>query len=266
MRHRVLKWARFVFHILILILILYFIIFIIFIFLFFCGGCRLPFLCWLVGAPPICHQCHLAKNDVLCFPWLYGLFVRKLISRTGAYAGCGRPTLNFIERFELESLRYDTAKQLHLVSLGCKHRMCTDCVAGLAWMWTEICFTFFGFGLFRCDTNKASDNLTWKKVSFCRVFCCHRYMLSGCHKDLRLSGTNYIRFISKCWCAWGNKCNIWSRGRFKWRCRLVDLAMSGFILFATKSWNKSWNTFARARSSWMPLKKLSPACEVEAIN
>ena len=44
----------------------------------------------------------------LCFAlltWLYGLFVRTLISRTTAYAGCGRPTLKFIERFWLGSVR-----------------------------------------------------------------------------------------------------------------------------------------------------------------
>ena len=58
-----------------------------------------------------------------------------LISRTDTYAGCGRPTLNFIERFELGSLHSDTVKPLHqLVSLRRKqqHRMYTDYVAGLA--------------------------------------------------------------------------------------------------------------------------------------
>ena len=119
---------------------------------------RLPVLRWLVGAPPICHQCHLAKNEMwaseVCFAsltWLYGLFVWTLISRTHAYAGCGRPTLNFIECFELGSLRADSAKPLHqLVSLGRKQqrRMYTDYVAGLAWIWTERCFAFFVFVLF----------------------------------------------------------------------------------------------------------------------
>ena len=33
---------------------------------------------------------------------LYGLFIRTLISLTNAYAGCRRPTLNFIERFDLD--------------------------------------------------------------------------------------------------------------------------------------------------------------------
>ena len=33
-----------------------------------------------------------------CLAWLYGLFVGMLISLTNAYAGCGRPTLNLIER------------------------------------------------------------------------------------------------------------------------------------------------------------------------
>ena len=53
-----------------------------------------------------------AKNEMwasevcfTCLTWLYRLFVRTLISRTNAYAGCGRPTLNFIERFWLGSVR-----------------------------------------------------------------------------------------------------------------------------------------------------------------
>ena len=50
----------------------------------------------------------IAKNEMstteVCFAglaWLYGLFVETLISLTNAYTGCGRPTLNFIERFRL---------------------------------------------------------------------------------------------------------------------------------------------------------------------
>ena len=34
-----------------------------------------------------------------CLTCLFRLFVRTLISLTNAFAGCGRPTLNFIERF-----------------------------------------------------------------------------------------------------------------------------------------------------------------------
>ena len=35
-----------------------------------------------------------------CLTWLYGLFVRTLIPLTIiAYTGCGRSTLNFIDRF-----------------------------------------------------------------------------------------------------------------------------------------------------------------------
>ena len=36
-----------------------------------------------------------------CLTWLYGLFVRTLISLTNAYAGCGRSTLDCIESFWL---------------------------------------------------------------------------------------------------------------------------------------------------------------------
>ena len=32
------------------------------VFLYYFWGSRLPVLCWLVGAPSICHQRHLAKN------------------------------------------------------------------------------------------------------------------------------------------------------------------------------------------------------------
>ena len=51
-----------------------------------------------------------------------------------------------------------------------------------------------------CDISKASENLTFVlKQSFCQVFLFSS--LSGCHiKDRR---TNYVRFISKLWCAWG---------------------------------------------------------------
>ena len=40
-----------------------------------------------------------------CLTWLYGLFVRTLISLTNAYTDYSRPTLNFIERFRLRSVR-----------------------------------------------------------------------------------------------------------------------------------------------------------------
>ena len=30
------------------------------------------------------------------------------------------------------------------------------------------------------------------------AFCCHHYLLSGCHEDQRLCRRNYIRFISNC--------------------------------------------------------------------
>ena len=80
---------------------------------------------------------NVGEWSVLCFLALWTVWT--LISRRNAYAGCGRPALNFIECFELGSLRSDTAKPFHqLVSLGHKqqHHMYTDYVAGLAWIWT----------------------------------------------------------------------------------------------------------------------------------
>ena len=86
----------------------------------------------------------VAKNEMwasevcfACLTWLYGLFVRTLISLTNAYAGCGRPTLNFIERFDL-GRSVPTAKPLHLK---------TFCILCLC--------------IILCDTSKASENLTF---------------------------------------------------------------------------------------------------------
>ena len=62
---------------------------------------------------------------------LYGLFVITLISRTNAYADCGRPILNeFIERFGL-GCSVPTAKPLHLVpcqsGASSRHRLYRLC-------------------------------------------------------------------------------------------------------------------------------------------
>ena len=58
------------------------------------------------------NMVQVAKNEMwvsevcfACLTRLYGLFVRTLISLTNAYAGCGRSTLNSIERFWLGSVR-----------------------------------------------------------------------------------------------------------------------------------------------------------------
>ena len=61
----------------------------------------------------------MSTSDVCfaCLAWFYELFVGMLISLTNAYAGCGRPTLNFVERFDL-GLSVPAAKPLHLVSGG----------------------------------------------------------------------------------------------------------------------------------------------------
>ena len=49
-----------------------------------------------------------------CITWLYGLFVRTLISRTDAYDGCDRLTLNIIKRFLFGSLRSDSEASRHV--------------------------------------------------------------------------------------------------------------------------------------------------------
>ena len=116
MRHRALKWAEFVFLIIYLRFDLW------------------SYVDWLVR-----HQYIITAKERMCFAcltWLYGLFVRTFISRINAYAGCSRPTLNFIERFDLgcsiPSLRsHFTSCQLG-ASIVCIQIMLNF----LAWMWT----------------------------------------------------------------------------------------------------------------------------------
>ena len=45
------------------------------------------------------------NSEIAYCALLYEVSVGTLISLPNAYAGCGRPTLNFIERFWLRSLR-----------------------------------------------------------------------------------------------------------------------------------------------------------------
>ena len=62
-----------------------------------------------------------------CLARLYEMFVGTLISLTNAYAGSGRFTLNYIERFDL-GRSVPTAKPLHLMSVGRNvNTVCTEC-------------------------------------------------------------------------------------------------------------------------------------------
>ena len=107
----------------------------------------------------------MSTSDV-CFACLVRpceLFVGTLISLTNAYAGYGRPTLDFIERFDL-GRSVPTAKPLHLVSVG--HNVCTDYVDQFS---MNMCLKMFCtrcliiLSIILCDTSKASENLI-----FCR--------------------------------------------------------------------------------------------------
>ena len=109
-RHRVLRWARIVFCNIIIN----------FFFFFFWGGGGSSFGLTLIGwcATNMSSMSsgkgrNVGERSVLCLPNL-ALWTdfRTLISRTDADAGCGRPTLNFIEHFEPGSLHSDTAKPL----------------------------------------------------------------------------------------------------------------------------------------------------------
>ena len=62
-----------------------------------------------------------------CLAWLHELFVGMLKWLTNACAGCGGPTLNFIERFDLDR---SVQQRSHFTScqLGAAATVCTDYV------------------------------------------------------------------------------------------------------------------------------------------
>ena len=168
-------------------------------FFFFCvcgesyylWGWRLVFS-WLVGVPPICH---LAKNEmwasevhfVACPTWLYGLFVRILKSCTNTCAGCSRPTLN-----------WPTLSVLTWVTLFWQQSHFTSCHRALAATpFVQIYVELFSMNvnlkmfcilclciLFYATQIKHQKIwlLFWKSRSV-GCFCCHYYLLSGCHED-----------------------------------------------------------------------------------
>ena len=73
---------------------------------------------------------------IACLTWLYELLVRTLISRTNAYAGCGRPTLNFIEHFDM-GLSVPTLRSHFTVCQSGASIVCIQIMLNcLAWMWT----------------------------------------------------------------------------------------------------------------------------------
>ena len=69
-----------------------------------------------------------------CLTWLYGLFVRTLISPTNAYAGCGRPTLNLIEHFWLGSVR--SASKLNSKCTQMNYEM--NCITICTYMYRNV--------------------------------------------------------------------------------------------------------------------------------
>ena len=152
------------------------------------------------------------KGCVLCrLAWLYELFVGTLLSLTNAYAGCGRYTLNCIERLtrvrEAEGFsprspkRSEFQKRSHSTC-----NVCTDYVELFSSvnvnlkMFCILCLLILCIIL--CSTSKASGNLTFvlkqslilSSVSV--VIIIKIYVVWVLIKDCR---TNYIRFISKLW-------------------------------------------------------------------
>ena len=187
---------------------------------------------------------------MLCLSWLYGLFVRTLISHTNAYASCSRTTLNFIEHFDF-SCSIPTAKPLQVVSVSHSSTVGTDYVELFSMNVNFKMFCIFCLCIILCDTSKVSENLTLILSSVLVVIISVAW-ISDCRK-------NYIRFISKLWCAWGSKCNFGSRGKW-WCCWYCRSQYKQFYSvrnnYAKENLQKSSKMFTRAQSSGEPLMGL----------
>ena len=150
----------------------------------------------------------MLTSDV-CFPclaWLYELFAGTLILLTNTYPGCGRPTLNFVECFDL-GRSVPTSKPLHLVSGRCN--VCIRIVStSLAWIRTWRRFAIFvvsyivlSFFVFFNATQVKHQKiwLCFETISFAVIII--RCLGAMKIKDCR---TNDIRFISKLGFLWGS--------------------------------------------------------------
>ena len=82
------------------------------------------------------------------------LFVGTLISLTNVYAGCGRPTLNFMGR------SVPTAKPLHLETyVQNVDQFSTNMIFKMFCILYLILYCLIILWIILCDTSKASENL-----------------------------------------------------------------------------------------------------------
>ena len=74
------------------------------------------------------EQNEILESEVCfsCLTWPYRPFVRTFISLTNAYAGCSRPTLNFIERFWLGSVSWQRSHYTSCQLCAGSSTVCTD--------------------------------------------------------------------------------------------------------------------------------------------
>ena len=184
-----------------------------------------------------------------------------LMSPTNAYAGCGKPTLSFIEHLSWDAhCHSDSEATSPHVSQACIQIYMSNWHFSMNVNLKIFCILSLCINIL-CVTSKASI-LFWNKVSFCRVFFMSSLSVVWLPwRSKTVEQLNYIRYISKLWCAWGSKWNFWSRGRFKWRCRWWMSPRA--VLFCSQPDNATENpslrrlTFARAQLSGVPLKVLS---------
>ena len=156
--HRVLKWALFFSY-------------------YFLG--RLPVLWWLVDAPPICHQCHLAKNEMWGKCALLRLRSCRSLSVLVLDFGGGETEQNLPRSPPLrrDSTKTTTVRRLNLApwTVCYIRRLISEATspcqsnASSSTVY-KIIFCILCLCLILCDTSKASENLTFLTVSFCRVF------------------------------------------------------------------------------------------------
>ena len=146
----------------------------------------------------------VAKNEMwvsqVCFAyvtWLYGLFVRTFISLTNAYATCGRPTLNFIERFWLGSV---SRQRSHFTSCQSGAVAYVQIMPNyLAWLWTQKLFCMRSLSLYYCMWSQVKRQKIWllsqPKSHSGEGFSRHHYLFSGRHEDQSLSRTNEWHYM-----------------------------------------------------------------------
>ena len=168
----------------------------------------------------------------MCLAWLYQLFSVPLILLTNAYAGCGRPTLNVVERFWFWLGSARSASNINSNELISELHSYAQLYSNVlrSWeleAWQPEVRTWQKLENLIAISPRVTKSSNIVCTHYVKVFCilCLCIILSDTSKAsenltfiLKQSLEFLCQFISKLWrIFWGRKCKLCSRACFEWQ-------------------------------------------------